>query len=476
MRTSVTLTPPVLCRTGNVICTVSVSVMDQTLRKILRSSASDDDSELFIIRYQDNTVFATSVDDPIQLQKITDTGYVSKEILDQLRQGLDYSGRSVDVIVSDSKSFAAYPLSPLSEHHSETDKPEYLLIRAIPNNVFHYPNLENSIHKEVTEICIVTFSIGIAGVALVLVVVWLVSRSLTEPLLWIKRVAWNVINQSEEQSNFTQLNKKSEPTLAVKTEVNELVKEFKDMFLNFSGTSAAKAVDVELFEIKNHFKWVADYRHFFSAIRDPNFSEIDVTKRLEEEALLCLSKTYETEVEGNPLNQRKNRGENCNSASFKVPQNHGTLDNHANRSYLFMWILCLIIVPFLLTNATICAVVSDRIINSLGNLVLSVGLESNGLEIKALRSRTALSAAMAEFSFESKIRDLFIATRIAGWIFFDGVSRSTSFTEIEESVSDCQAFDIGFCQLQSDFERFPCACEWEDLRGDDCREVNHTDP
>lgn len=483
--TTLTLLPMLMCllnlrchSTGNLICVSTVGVFAETLHNILRSSASDDDAELFIIRYGDDTVFASSIHDGTSPQNITKSGVVSTEVLEQLRKTVDYTGRSLGVIVSDAKSYTAYPLPTLPVNHTIDAHPEYLLIRAIPNDVFDLSNLDDAIRTEVAQVWVVSALIGVGGIALVLLIVWLVSRALTKPLLWIKQVAWQVVNRMGE-SKFGVATDVSRPPLMARTEVDDLVSAFKEMFHAFGGKHAAIPVEHELHEIPNHFEWNREYEQLLSKTSSGNESIDDVietAKLLSEEAALALPSSSGRMPEEALSQPRKHSGENIR---YSPKENMSQLESpgfHISRTSLFIWILFLIVFPFLVTNGTISAVVSDHIVNSLGTLVVSVGHESTELEVKAVQSRAVLSAFLAGLTVGKKLQDLYIMTRIAGWLFYDGISRSTGFTTIDEIAQVCRVYERGTCPLESNFDRTLCACRWKDIGQEQCVMVNHTDP
>jgi hypothetical protein len=68
-------------------------------------------------------------------------------------------------------------------------------------------------------------------------------------------------------------------------------------------------------------------------------------------------------------------------------------------------------------------------------------------------------------SINSAIRDLHVFTRIAGWLLFNGLSRSESFTYIEQAAQECRNFSFesgDTCPFYHDIFRAPCSCQWND--------------
>jgi len=62
------------------------------------------------------------------------------------------------------------------------------------------------------------------------------------------------------------------------------------------------------------------------------------------------------------------------------------------------------------------------------------------------------------------VRDLHLITRVAGWLFFGGIERSSSFTEMEASRSEeCKLYPEGKCPYFLNPANTACPCLWNDV-------------
>jgi len=468
-----------------------------------------------IIRYKDDTVFADTLGSGGAIQKVADTGFISEKNLDELRRAMDFTTEwtpegfqqsiEANLIVCDetATSYTAYPLPPLPDEYDADYEPEYLLIRAVANDVFDLSNVNDDIENAILQTFLVSFVIGAFGMALVLVIVWFVSRGLTKPLLWMKQIAWSIVNHADERSvtSFTSPDY-PEPALSSSgccppsTEVTELVREFKNMIRGFSGKNAATLAQRDIFEIPNQLTWQSEYQQLYSysskAIDDKS---VRLSSEDSEDGLVDQS-SLETPIAGDGHDEsdqaspvaivlappKKNRGANVLvvESDYQVKKRLNSQCGYrmrAHRSSLFLWILFLIVLPLILTNTMICWVVSDRILYSMEDFVHVVGVQSLVLEDKALQSSAGLKAIKATISTSVFVRDLYVMTRFAGWLFFGGVSRSDGFSNLVEAAQECRFYSSeSLCPVYSDFERTPCACQWDDLNGVQCLEINYTDP
>jgi len=443
-----------------------------------------------------------------------DTGFISQENLDKLREGLDFTSsnnseqRSQDKVVhGEDAMYTAYPL-PLPPADYDPDyEPEYLVIHAINYTVFDaLERMNKETNEEIRLIIIVSFMVGGLGMVLTTVILWYVSKGLTEPLLWIKRVAWGIVNNDdmrpEESLVLPQEDEgpKTSVWWAPRTELSELVREFRAMISGFSGDGAATLAVPETLEIPNQLTWQSVYQQLYarssraiderksiriSSVNSENASRPSsdaapddvASPQLEPEsdeivvntAAPDLSETppaavapplpVVNEVTIVPAPPKKNRGPNVRKESRAkkgVFDQYGG-DIRAYRSSLFWWIFLLIALPLCCSNMTICWVLSTQIIDAVGDWVGVVGDHSQSLELKALDSKATLKAAQAARSVDNVVRDLHFMTRVAGWLFFDGLPRSDSFPDMENAANECRGYDWyeNVCPVQLDFERSP---------------------
>jgi len=281
------------------------------------------------------------------------------------------------------------------------------------------------------------------------------------------------------------------------TEITELVREFKAMINGFSGEGAATLAQPDFFEIPNQLTWQSEYQQLYSfsakAIDDKTvrLEFVDVERRTEEGG----ERSAETDGDAAPSEAipvptsivlappKRNLGPNLESdykEKKRMDSRFGGGNIRVLRSSLFWWLLVLIVLPLILTNTTICWIVSHRIVDSMDDFVNAVVVDSLALELEVLQSSAALKATEASINISDILRSLFIMTRFAGWLFFGGVERSDGFSRMEEAAQECRGYSqVNICPVYFDFERTPCVCSWHDLTQKDtlpCLPINQTDP
>jgi len=160
-----------------------------------------------------------------------------------------------------------------------------------------------------------------------------------------------------------------------------------------------------------------------------------------------------------PAPRKKNFGTNISplKGSFKNgfddPQ-FGGRSLLAYRSSLFWWILTLIVVPLVFTSVLICVTVSSQIINAVKCSVDGAGKTSLALEVDTLRSIARLKSTQVQMSINEVVRDLHVLTRFAGWLLFDGITRSDAFTHVEQSSQECRGYnETRICPVLFDPDR-----------------------
>lgn len=312
-----------------------------------------------------------------------------------------------------------------------------------------------------------------------------------------------LVNHANERSSNTFL-LPEDPGMSVtacgcapSTEITELVREFKDMINGFSGEGAATLAQPDLFEIPNQLTWQSEYQQLYSfsakAIEDKTvrLEFVDVERSTVEGR---EERSAETDGDTDPSEAnavstsivlappKRNSGPNLESdysEKKRMDSQFGVGNIRVLRSSLFWWLLVLIVLPLIMTNTTICWIVSDRIIHSMDDFVNAIVVDSLALELEVLQSSAAVKAAEATLNINDILRSLFIMTRIAGWLFFGGVERSDGFSRMEEAAQECRGYSQeNICPVYFDFERTPCVCSWHDLFQKEtppCLSINYTD-
>jgi hypothetical protein len=275
------------------------------------------------------------------------------------------------------------------------------------------------------------------------------------------------------------------------------------MIEGFSGDGAATLAEPQKMEIANHLTWQSDYQKLYSysaeaavrkSVRLPSSSGNFVDEQPgimpdpEEDTPNDRLDISSGDVDGQvgsvcivPAPAKKNMGRNLVAITVRQissKKNAWMTRPQPYRSALFWWILILIVAPLVFTSICICMILSERITRVVDSMVSEAESQSRDLEVKALLSATKLKATQAKSEIAQVIRNLHILTRVAGWLLFDGITRSESFTHVTQASQECSRSGTGnnrypieennLCDFLRDKYKAPCACDWNDARAETC--------
>lgn len=495
-----------------------------TVSAQLQEARLNEQSELALVRYDDGVVVADSIDSYLELEVdsilIADTGLVDEVSFNTLKSNLDFTGEwtreglrqmlAENVVVDEAGNLlTGHPLPIPPKEYDPSYRPEFIVLHAISEAVFNpAEEIDVAIDDDVRRIILSSVGLGLLGMALVLAIVWCVSRMLTQPLLWMESVAWRIVNHTDKRA-FDVFRESNEDELAAtltctpKTEISMLVSEFRTMIQGFSGEGASKVAESSLYEIANAFTWQSDFQQLYAAtVSDSrrSFKSNSVSTETTEETSEPSADVPRTRlrpiVSANdkavgpsssivPAPPKKNKGRNLitlkgeggSAANSQLEHKVGEERILTHRSSLFWWILALIVIPSLLTMTAICTVVSVHIFDIVPSWVGAAGDKSYQVEVEALQTVASLKAALMRTRMVEPVRDLHLYTRLAGWLLFGGVTRSDSFTVATAFSEECKTrLPDGSCSYLDPEFTDVCDCEWEDARAGTCTDYPGTDP
>jgi hypothetical protein len=482
------------------------------LNQQLRDFKLHENSELAIVRYDDGIVIADSLESLFKTDArsvhISETGIADDESFAILTRAVDFTkvwdpedvrkALAENVVHVEFGLVTGHPLPVPPKEYDRSYRPTYMIVQSISDDVFSLSKqIDEDIDEDVMGMIRQSILFGILGMLLVLAIVWCVSRMLTQPLLYMESVAWRIVNHTDKRAEDSfdvsdedkvKATLKCTPT----TEINELVSEFEKMIRGFSGNGASKVAVSSLHEIPNEFTWQSDFQQLYSRVANNSFKSTSVsTEATEEDSTSEYSSEFpragriiaarkEMEKPSTaivPAPPKRNYGHNLVPLSGGTKKKMANLDSEkiqAHRSSLFWWILILIVVPSLLTIATICIIVTTNIFSIALSWVETAGDASYELELAALASNTLLKASLITTLMVEPIRDLYLVTRIAGWLHFGGILRSESFTSVDAPSGICKSLHPNCFDIHPDL-RVPCACEFDDPRQGTCTAYPDTD-
>lgn len=489
------------------------------------SSVLNKHSEILLVRYEDGVLVSDSLHtsalmDDDRPKSLEDLGLINIDGFRSFREVVDFdeawtpeqADKAFKAAAKAGKKglLTVYPIPIIPEEYDPAYRPKFFVVNSIAYGVFGVvDDITESIDADVQRLCILAGGLAVFGMVLVLAIVWCVSRMLTQPLLWIESIAWRIVNHSNQQSGdwltlkMAEKDKDRRATMlcAPKTEVNELVSEFRTMIKGFSGDGACKVADSALHEVKNVLTWHSDFQQLYSSSRDkkktPRSTSVGSDTTGEDSG--NLSADRQRGILNRPLNQKtkmlengieeiastsivpapvkRNRSNVIRSSgdAGRTDASHKSTPIRIHRSPLFWWIVILIVIPLLLLIGVICAIVSHDIVSILPTWVQQADEASEELALQSLRLTAASKASLMTAVVFEPIRDLHVVTRVAGWLYFGGIKLSPAFTVMDSASEECKVYQLGTCPFYDDPIRTPCACDWDDPHGKTCSKFNETE-
>ena len=519
---------PQILRTGQLIGVASVDMTAPEINEELnKSRLYEGASEIAIVRYNngtldddgtlydDGTVFADTMGLSLsgELPKIYETDFMTKESYVELRklvevvfsepwtpQGLQDALDGIYFVCQESGVHTAFPIPLPPRDYDASYRPKFIVLHSVSNEVFSAVDaMDDKIAEDFKGIALASCGLGVLGMIIVVLIVWFVSNRLTQPLLWIDKVSWNIVNHKSERADESLRVKTADDenlsTLkcASRTEITQLVSEFRNMLTGFSGSGASTVALSKPSELPNEMTWRSDFQQLYKmssyAKRKKSFRQrtngTSGTSKTDEDTISNPSSHGEAvgamlpKVDDVPFVEdtgvsytvpappKKNVGHNIVAPSDNLNKKN-ELENefsvqkiHSYRSSLFWWILILIAIPLVLTNIIICTLVSKKMVSTVPDWVTIVEEASLKLERDSLKATAGMEASVAADMIHEVVRDLHFMTRMAGWLLFGGVERSGTLVDMDEYTEDCKNYpEDRSCPFFSS-GRAVCPCDWE---------------
>ena len=476
------------CRTGELIGCVNLQLVISELVGRLKEVRLSKESDVAVVRVSDGSVLIDTIGNWTSLDvvdlKVHETPLLSQDQFNEIQNRIDWDSAwtSTDVdamygsnIFEDQHGFiTAYPIPLPPTEYDPSYKPQFLVVQRVSRDILRPVNeMQASVDEDARRIIIIAICLGLFGVLVVFSVASIVSRVTTRPLLWIDGVSSEILGHRKKDAFQTAPQQSRSGLKVMRTEVDELVEEFRKLVAGFSGDDAPLVAESEMNEVENEFGCREDIQRYLLEVRSSG----------EEKPM----KTFSTDSTGNQIDaslsasnlsdspvflttgfpQRVNIGQNIqvsHSLGLKTPSPRN--NNRSYKSTLFWFIFCFIIAPLLLTNVAICIIVTQVLLNSIPTWIDAAATTSVALETISLEAVALTRAKLAEGILLRPIRDQFVHGRVASWLIFDGIKRSDSFTVGDQVADECKKYPPFQCPLTEipSNHRTVCPCEWGDVQ------------
>eukprot|EP00980_Cylindrotheca_fusiformis_P025523 scaffold13983_cov39-Cylindrotheca_fusiformis.AAC.1 len=248
---------------------------------------------------------------------------------------------------------------------------------------------------------------------------------------------------------------------APKTEIYLLVKEFQNVLSGLSGEGASKVANPTPVTIRNSLSYHPEFEPYYGITSDrEKHLHHPLSSTTSESTLDSATRTSESRV-NSEMSRFQNEGQVVNQSLVAgKPVRGAQAPGRIWRSRLFRWMLILIVIPLLVTNGILGSIVISSVTSRIPEWITKAAEGSESIARQNLQFIAASKASVISSITGSAIRDLHVLTRVSAWLFFDGITRSDSFTEGRSAAEECKSYLDSLCPFFSDPVRNPCACDW----------------
>ena len=469
--------------TGELIGCSSIDVVQNDIDAILRSARVSEDAHVALVSYDGKTI-SSSLHDTNYLregnQMIFDSEFIDEASFLTLRGVRDPENPenmvqfvSYDVLISNSRLYTLNPVPPIPETYDPNYRPLFFMIHSVSEDAYRdTTSFEDDVSSDINSLLLLSLAIGIACLVIAILIIWWVSLVLTFPLVWIEGYTSNILAPNDGES----VHADEEPVVAEfhedsariscgpKTELNELIDEFKEMISGFSGQGPSHSTYPATREVSNKIFYFSEAQYSYENTRLGQRASDSVIRN---ESTGTKDETDGTskstsEVSGEPILKRKHKGHNVfvkGSAKQSTPSVEGA---KLYSSSIFCWVFFLIVIPLIVSNVLICVIVGHQITSEIPNWVNEAADLSQGLEKETIQNTALRKAASARLALSHRVRDIHLLTRMSGWLLFGAVSRSDSFTQVHTVTEQCKNYDRENPCPFFGSKTTTCPCEWRD--------------
>eukprot|EP00977_Amphora_coffeiformis_P002992 scaffold569_cov165-Amphora_coffeaeformis.AAC.25 len=362
---------------------------------------------------------------------------------------------------------SCHPFPPIPMEYEEEFVPEALVIIAVPkSDVFEaVENANEDVGLRVEEIILFSVVTGCAAVLLSAAIVVFMSRSITAPLRYMNETARDIVNSfgssSPTTNNFSQRDPgKSWLDFTPKTEIGDVVNAFKKVVSSFSGGSLmARSEDAKSVEVGVFFPMRTVFADLYTSRAEPN------------NPLFAIQPSHEG-LE-NPINIGSNLvGATYSEDRTQPPPSTPTMRKGFTSS-VFLWTILLIVIPLLLTMVAIAVVSTMSLVREFDTAIDESEEFLLDVEIKSLGISAGLRSEFASQQASRSVRDLYLMTRYAGWLFFGGLGVADGLPTFQNVIDQCKGFSGNPDECPAAAALRVCDCKWIDSTEDCSLNTRH---
>jgi len=481
--------------TGEFIACTLADVSVEQIGEIMEDISFGETTEVALLRWDDEgTVVAsprwdsTSASSTISVLDADLSLGLDEATFEQFKSLVDFTKpwdpievrRSFEenLLRTQGKMLSAFPIPVPPAEYDPEYFPEFLVVSSIDvDEVFDAVNkMDAAVSESVAELIRATLIAGLVGMAVIIVVIYIVGLYLTRPLQGMNRIGDQIVDTFGDHDQAIDYSQAETLWCSPRTEISDLAQEFRTMVKNFSGTGSAKIVKQKFTEVINPFTLFDEFRDLYDSRRDEYFPYEYKDSTDTSAGITSLIEYERAQAEGGSSLQgpkRRHFGPNIKTqdtipadatSQMSIKRKHRVMS-----SPLFRWVVASIMTPLLVTMIIISALVTYEISQLFPTLVLDVQEAFVGLETQALATTASLRASFAGEVMDQAIRDLHLLTRVASWLLFGALQSSKFFPAMLSGAEQCKGYpNDGSCPLMTDRYSAPCDCNWRDQWGTKC--------
>ena len=439
-------------------------------------------SDVAVVRWDEKgTVVASDKwDRATDIKFVSDIGIgVDTDTFDELKKTFDENyeenydrSKAHSAIYVNGRFISSSPVPIPPKDYDPTYEPQFMVISSVRREqvLAGVDDLDVRVDVEVSKLIQKTLIVGLAGLVTVATFILIVSLFLTKPLEWMNKVGDQIVNDfGGSSAKKLEENQPRWVRFSPKTEITDLVAQFRSMVRKFSGEGTAKLSRRKCTKIRNPFTLESNFRGLYGGRSCGGFKY-----------------KYDDGAVASPLtlgrvNRRSTRihwghnirgGSDSESVTFasnlQLSLNDAKDMKNLLRSPLFWWIVGSITIPLLLGMIAISVLVATNLSLSFPDMTDAVEEVYMNLEKVSLEGFARLRAAYASQMMFAPTRDLYLLTRVTGWLLFGALQHSDSYTDIATAADSCKFSEEGTCDYFADKNKSVCDCEWDDQWGREC--------
>ena len=458
-------------KTGKFIACILIDITLDSVNDVLDEVALDTWAAPIVGRWDDGTVVTapkfdlnkepTTIFDPS-----LETG-VDPKTFDAIKSLVDFNSRwdpnevktkfeETSFGNDDSSILFASPLPPIPTEYDAGYLPQFVSILSISKDEALQQvvnDLGNTVDHQVRNLVEFTLILGLVGIIVIFVVIFVSASFITEPLRWMNSVGSEIVhNFGGVKDSDIDIEFKRGTFICPNTELDALVRQFTRIVKRFSRLGTAKRVDAARDEVANEFSLCKQFAELYKSRDKDNFPfkyKGFVKKDDDDDGVIGSNLKLNL---GRNIRDSDANGNTSASVPYSIH-----VETNARISSLFYSIAAFIIIPVLIFSLVISAVVLWRI-STFADLIEPVKNNFITLNENYLHSSTALRASSVSSVTEVVARDLHIMTRYATWLFFGALKIAADIDMIGSGAEKCKSTPLNeTCEWVKDQ---PCDCGW----------------